>query len=119
VADNNQERKLLDFRAINVTTTPTAISVLLIVAMLNAPEYVIARERKQVGEFLNQDGSKLAHPTILAAMTDVDVKMLPVYSWSARSFVPISVRETGMKGTLNETREEAYSRTYSEPASSS
>jgi hypothetical protein len=34
-------------------------------------------------------------------------------------FVPVDVRETGMRGALNGTREEAYARTDSEPTSSS
>jgi VWFA-related protein len=80
VIDNSQQRQLLDFRAINVTATPAAASVLLVVDMINATEDVIAREREQIGEFLNQDGGKLAHPTILAAMTENGVRLLPGYS---------------------------------------
>ena len=80
VSDNSKQCQLLDFRAINAATTPAAVSVLLVVDMLNVPEDVIARERDQVSKFLNQDDGKLAHPTILAAMTETGVQMLPGYS---------------------------------------
>jgi VWFA-related protein len=80
VSDNGQQRQLLDFHAIDAATTPAAVSVLLVTDEVNAPDDVIARERQQIGLFLNQDGGKLSHPTTLAAMTEAGVKMLPGYS---------------------------------------
>ncbi len=64
----------------DASTTPNAVSVLLVVDMINDTAVTVEREREQIGEFLNQDGGRLAHPVSIAALTEGGVKMMQGYS---------------------------------------
>ncbi len=78
--DNGQPRQLTNFRAVDPATDPDALHVLLVVDMVNNTVTQVARQREQIGEFLSQDGGKLAHPTALAVMTETGVKMMNGYT---------------------------------------
>src|ERR1700761_5472278 len=78
--DNGQSRPLVSFRAVDPTAEPGALRVLLVIDMLNNTVTEVARQREQIGEFLNQDGGKLAHPMALAVMTESGVSMMKGYS---------------------------------------
>jgi VWFA-related protein len=78
--DNDQQRQLVSFRAVDPSTAPAALSVLLVVDMMNNNVTGVARQREQIGEFLNQDGGKLAYPMALAVLTESGVKMMNGYS---------------------------------------
>jgi VWFA-related protein len=75
--DNGQPRPLLSFSAVDPRTDPGAVQVIIAVDMINTGFDQIAYEREQLGEFLNQDGGKLAYPTRLAVLTEHGVKMMP------------------------------------------
>ena len=78
--DNGQSRQLESFRAVDTTADPGSLRVLIVVDMLNNTVTEVARQREQIGEFLNQDGGKLAHPMALAVMTETGVSMMKGYS---------------------------------------
>ncbi len=74
--DNKQPARILDFRetdARNSTTDPVTVTIVL--DMINTGFQEVAREREQLGEFLSQDGGKLAHPTSLAILTEPGLKL--------------------------------------------
>jgi VWFA-related protein len=48
--------------------------------MINTGFEAVAREREQLGEFLKQDGGRLAHPTTLAMLSEKGIKMQQVSS---------------------------------------
>lgn len=98
VRDNGQPVPLTGFRAVDTTTTPNAVSVLLVVDMLNDTTMVVEREREQIGEFLNQDGGKLAYPVSIAAMTESGVKLMQGYSQDGHQVL------AAFKGLKNEMR---------------
>jgi len=78
--DNGQPRQLVNFRAVDPGSDPNAVRVLLVVDMMNNNVNQVARQREQIGEFLNQDGGRLAHPTALAVLTEKGVTMMNGYS---------------------------------------
>ena len=78
--DNGQPRQLVSFRAVDPATDAGAVRVLLVVDMMNNAVASVARQREQIGEFMNQDGGKLAHPMALAVLTETGVKMMNGYS---------------------------------------
>ena len=74
--DNGRPVQPVNFRAVDPVTDPNAIHILLVVDMLNNTATSVARQREQIGEYLNQDGGKLAHPTSLAILTETGVSMM-------------------------------------------
>jgi VWFA-related protein len=78
--DNGQPRQLVNFRAVDPSSDPNAVRVLLVVDMMNSAINSVARQREQIGEFLNQDGGKLGYPMSLAILTETGVKMMNGYS---------------------------------------
>jgi VWFA-related protein len=78
--DNGQPRQLVNFRVVDPSADPGAVRVLLVVDMMNNNVNGVARQREQIGEFLNQDGGKLAHPMALGVLTEDGVKIMNGYS---------------------------------------
>jgi VWFA-related protein len=74
--DNGRPVQPASFRAVDPTADPNAIHILLVVDMLNNTTSSVARQREQIGEYLNQDGGRLSHSTSLAVMTETGVKMM-------------------------------------------
>ena len=74
--DNKQPAKILDFREIDSRNgSPDPVHVIIVIDMINTGFEAVAREREQLGEFLKQDGGRLAHPTTLAMLSERGIKM--------------------------------------------
>lgn len=74
--DNKQLSKILDFREVDTrNSTADPVHVLIVIDMINTGFDAVAREREQLGEFLKQDGGRLAHPTSLAMLTEKGIKL--------------------------------------------
>jgi VWFA-related protein len=74
--DNKQPTKVLNFREVdtrNSTADPT--HVIIVIDTINTDFEVVAREREQLGQFLKQDGGRLAHPTTLAVLTEKGIQI--------------------------------------------
>jgi VWFA-related protein len=74
--DNKQPLNFTDFREIdsrNATVDP--VHILIVIDMINTDFSVVARERQQLGEFLKQDGGRLAHPTNIAMLTENGIQI--------------------------------------------
>lgn len=74
--DNKQPSNILDFREVD-SRSPTAdpVQVVIVIDMINTGFDVVGREREQLGEFLKQDGGRLAHPTSIAMLTEKGIKI--------------------------------------------
>ena len=74
--DNRQPTKILDFREIDArNSTDDPVHVIIVIDMINTGFEAVAREREQLGEFLKQDGGRLAHPTTIAMLSEKGIKM--------------------------------------------
>jgi VWFA-related protein len=74
--DNNQRRNIIDFREIDPrSSTADPVHIVIVVDMINTGFEVVAREREQLGEFLPQDGGRLAHPTSIAIFTEKGIQI--------------------------------------------
>jgi VWFA-related protein len=74
--DNKQPSKILDFREVDTrNSTADPVHVIIVIDMINTGFDAVAREREQLGEYLKQDGGRLAHPTSLAMLTEKGIKM--------------------------------------------
>ena len=80
VTDNGQPAQITGFRAVDSATNPNAVSVLLVVDMINDASQALQREREQIEEFLNQNGGQLAYPVSIASISETGVKAMPGYS---------------------------------------
>jgi VWFA-related protein len=74
--DNGQPRTITDFHAVDTTVTPDAIHVLIVMDMINTGFGAVAREREELGNYLNQDGGKLSWPTSIGILTEDGVKVM-------------------------------------------
>ena len=69
--DNKQPTKIIDFHEVDTrNSTDDPVHCLIVLDMINTDFEVVAREREQLGEFLKQDGARLAHPTSLVVFTE-------------------------------------------------
>lgn len=85
VLDNGKPRQLMGFRAVDTVAHPDAVHVLIVVDMINTDFDRIAYMREQLGEFLEENGGKLAHPTSLAVMSERRVSMMGVSTYDGHS----------------------------------
>jgi len=76
VLDNGKPQPLAGFRAVDTVAHPDAVHVVIVVDMINTDFDRIAYMREQLGEFLEENGGKLAHPTSLAVMSERGVRMM-------------------------------------------
>lgn len=76
VLDNGKPQPLAGFREVDTVAHPDAIHVLIVVDMINTDFDRIAYMREQLGEFLEENGGRLAHPTSLAVMSERGVSMM-------------------------------------------
>lgn len=84
VLDNGKPVTLTGFRAVDTSTDPNSVRVVLVVDMVNSDINVVERVREQVGEFLQQDRGRLGYPTSIAVLTETGVKIMPGYSQDGR-----------------------------------
>jgi VWFA-related protein len=74
--DNKQPQKLVDFRAVNASSTQAdPVNVLILVDTINNTIDTVAREREQLGEFLKQNNGELAYPTSIGFIADTGLKL--------------------------------------------
>lgn len=74
--DNKQPAKIVEFREADSRHTATdPVQVLIVVDMINTGFTVVAKEREQLGEFLQQDGGRLAFPVNLAVLTQTGLRL--------------------------------------------
>ena len=74
--DNKQPVRNLDIREIDSRNgSDDPVHIIIIIDMINTGFDAVAREREQLGEFLKQDGGRLAHPTTLAMLSEKGIKI--------------------------------------------
>ncbi len=73
--DNNQPAKILDIKEVDGRSATDPVRVLIVIDAINTDFTVVAQERVQLTDFLNQDGGRLAHPTSLAVFTDKGISI--------------------------------------------
>jgi VWFA-related protein len=73
ILDNKVPQTITSFRAVRGREAP--IEVVLVVDDVNTGIEHIAYERSEIDKFLKTDGGQLAHPTILAFLTDDGLKV--------------------------------------------
>ncbi|MGB6689440.1 MAG: VWA domain-containing protein [Terracidiphilus sp.] len=74
--DNKQPQKLVDFHAVDASSTQAdPVSVLILVDTINNTIDTVAREREQLGEFLKLNNGELAHPTSIGFFADSGLKL--------------------------------------------
>jgi VWFA-related protein len=74
--DNKQPCNVVDFHEIDTrNSTADPVHIVIVVDMINTDFNVVAREREQLGEFLKQDGGRLAHPTNIAMLTEKGIQI--------------------------------------------
>ena len=79
ILDNGQPRKVMSFRAFNdaeVKPDPP-VEVLLVIDMVNLPFQQVAFTRKEISEFLEQNGGHLKQPVKLAVVSDAGIRVQP------------------------------------------
>ncbi|HTX75129.1 MAG TPA: VWA domain-containing protein [Terracidiphilus sp.] len=76
VRDNGLVEKLASFTPVDTKANPDAVSVLIVVDMINVDVNTVAWAREQVGEYLKQDAGKLSHPTSIAALDERGLRMM-------------------------------------------
>jgi len=74
--DNKQPAKILSVQEVDTRDAATdPVHVVIVVDTINTSFDVIAREREQLGEFLKQDGGKLAHRTSMVVFTEKGIQI--------------------------------------------
>lgn len=74
--DNKQPTRILDMREVDTRNAAAdPVHVVIVIDTINSDFEVVAREREQLGEFLKQDGGRLAHPTIIAMLTEKGIQI--------------------------------------------
>jgi VWFA-related protein len=74
--DNKQPGKILSVRSVDTRQgTPDPVHVIIVLDTINTRFEVVAREREELGEFLKQEGGRLAHPTTLAMLTEKGIQI--------------------------------------------
>lgn len=76
VLDDGKPVKPTRFQAIDATKPNAPVHVILLVDMINTGFNVVATEREDVGQFLQQNGGHLDYDTQLAVMTESGLKVL-------------------------------------------
>jgi len=73
--DNKQPAKILDIKEVDGRDATDPMRVLIVIDAINGGFDVVARERGELTDFLNQDGGGLAQPTSLAVLTEKGVSI--------------------------------------------
>lgn len=76
VLDNGQPQQLVRFTPVATHNDPSAVSVLIIMDMINPGYDSVTWGREQLSEYLVQEGGALRHRTSIAAMTQDGLKMM-------------------------------------------
>ena len=76
VLDNGQPQNLLRFTPVATRNDPSAVSVLIVMDMINPGYDSVTWGREQLDEYLAQEGGALRHRTAIAAMTEDGLQMM-------------------------------------------
>ncbi len=76
VLDNGQPQKLVSFTPVSTRNDPSAVSVLIVIDMINPGYDSVTWGREQLSEYLKQEGGALRHRTSIAAMTQDGLRMM-------------------------------------------
>jgi VWFA-related protein len=71
--DNKAPQTIASFQALEGSTAPT--EVIVVVDVVNMPYEKIPYEREQIDKFLHANGGRLAYPTAVAFFTDTDTRI--------------------------------------------
>ena len=99
--DNKQTRNFIGFHEVdarNATADPAQI--VIVIDMINTGFSVVARERQQLGEFLKQDGGRLAYPTSIAVFTERGLQIEKTSTTDGNAlFASLDVTQFGLRMT--------------------
>jgi VWFA-related protein len=76
VLDNGQPQRLASFTPVATRNDPSAVSVLIVMDMINPGYDSVTWGREQLSEYLVQEGGALRHRTSIAAMTQDGLEMM-------------------------------------------
>lgn len=76
VLDNGQPQKLVSFTPVATRNDPSAVSVLIVMDMINPGFNSVTWGREQLDEYLAQENGALQHRTSIAAMTQDGLEMM-------------------------------------------
>jgi VWFA-related protein len=74
--DNKKPAKIDDFREVDASNSSAdPLTVVIVIDTINTDFDVAAREREQLGEYLKQNGGRLAHPTSIAVIAEKGIQI--------------------------------------------
>jgi VWFA-related protein len=78
VLDNKTPQAITSFKA--VTGRDANLEVIVVIDAVNADYQTVSIERNEIDKFLRVEGGQLAHPTLLAVVTDKGIQILGDFS---------------------------------------
>ena len=101
--DNEKPRKILSFRAFSddAVKPDPPVEVILVIDMLNLPFQQVAFVRREIDEFLRQNGGKLRQPVSLILLTDKGIRVQPRPSLDGNALAEIAGQIKGSISTIN------------------
>ncbi len=76
VLDNGQPQQIVSLTPVATRNDPTAVTVLIVMDMINPGYDSVTWGREQLSEYLTKEGSTLRHRTAIAAMTEDGLQMM-------------------------------------------
>ena len=76
VLDNGQPQQIVSLTPVATRNDPTAVTVLIVMDMINPGYDSVTWGREQLDEYLAQEGGALRHRTSIAAMTEDGLQMM-------------------------------------------
>lgn len=103
ILDNGQSSKVMSFRSydgVQVKPDP-AVEVILVLDTMNLPFQQVAFVRKQVDDFLRQNGGQLKQPVSLVLLTDAGIRIQPRPSIDGNALTTVVDGINGHVSTIN------------------
>ncbi len=103
ILDNDQSRKVLSFRAFDgVSVMPDPpVEVLLVLDTVNLPFSEVADTRRQIAQFLQQNGGHLKQPVTLMLLSDAGMRVQPRPSIDGNALLSVVNQIKGSVRTIN------------------
>jgi VWFA-related protein len=101
--DNNQPRKILSFSAFDSAAVKPdpPVEILLLIDMANLPFQQVAFVRREIDEFLRQNGGKLRQPLSLILLTETGIKVQPQPSLDGNAIAKVVSGISGHISSIN------------------
>ena len=99
IMDNGRPRKMMSFRSydgVQVKPDPP-VEVILVMDMMNLPFQQVSFVRKELDEFLRQDGGKLKQPVTLVVLNDKGIRVQPRPSTDGKAIADLV---SGVEGAV-------------------